>query len=174
MKKHLLSISSKSGSLYVFFLLVFLFSIPFWVAGPVAGRLLPEELTANLPVSALMVCAPITAAVLLVRREKGAGAVKALLKEAFSFRRIKRKVWYIPIFLLIPAMMVLQYWLLSLMGLELANPQDPRVMYLKAKAYLAIGMEKEGRSMARQAADFNGLSFTWPLVRDEARELARS
>jgi tetratricopeptide (TPR) repeat protein len=62
----------------------------------------------------------------------------------------------------------------ALYELELANPQDARVMYLKAKAYLAIGMEKEGRSMARQAADFNGLSFTWPLVRDEARHLARS
>ena len=62
----------------------------------------------------------------------------------------------------------------ALYELELANPQDPRVMYLKARAFLAVGMDDEGRDMARQAADFNGLSITWPLVRDEARVLASS
>jgi tetratricopeptide (TPR) repeat protein len=62
----------------------------------------------------------------------------------------------------------------ALYELELSDPQDPRVMYLKARAYLAIGMEAEGRELALRAADFNGLSFTWPLIRDEARALARS
>jgi len=163
MKKHLLSISSKSGSVYVFFLLVFLFSIPFWVAGPVAGRLLPEELTADLPVSALMVCAPITAAVLLVRKEKGAGAAKALLKEAFSFRRIKKKVWYIPIFLLMPTMMVLQYWLLKMMGQEFGKPQIPVLMLpVSFVVYFIAALGEEvgwqGYAIGRLQARWNALT----------------
>lgn len=62
----------------------------------------------------------------------------------------------------------------ALYELELANPQDPRVMYLKAQAYLGIGMASEGRELAHRAANFNGLSLTWPLIRDEARALAGS
>ena len=128
MKRHLLSISAKSGSLHIFFLLVFLFSIPFWVAGPVAERFLPEELTANLPVSSLMVCAPISAAVVLVRKEKGPGAAKELLKRALDYKRIKKKAWYLPVFFLMPAMMILQLGLMKLMRMPVGNPQVPDLM----------------------------------------------
>ena len=128
MKRHLLNGGLESRSPTIFFLLIVLFSLPFWVAGPIVERLLPAEVSANLPVSALMVCAPITAAVLLVRRAQGAATARALLKRAFDCKRIKRKAWYIPIFFLMPAMMVLQYELLKLMGLELANPRIPVLM----------------------------------------------
>ena len=128
MKRHWLSISAKSGSLHIFFLLVFLFSIPFWVAGPVAERLLPDELTASLPVSSLMVCAPVSAAVVLVRREKGPGAAKELLKRAFDYKRIRKKAWYVPILFLMPAMMVLQLGLMKLTGMPVGNPQVPVLM----------------------------------------------
>ena len=128
MKRHLLSIRAKSGSLNVFFLLVFLFSIPFWVAGPAVERLLPEELTASLPVSSLMVFAPISAAVVLVRREKGPSAAKELLKRAFDYRRIRKKAWYVPIVFLMPAMMVLQLGLMKLMEMPVGNPQVPALM----------------------------------------------
>jgi membrane protease YdiL (CAAX protease family) len=125
MKRHLLSISAKSGSLHIFFLLVFLFSIPFWFAGPVAERFLPEQLTANLPVSSLMVCAPISAAVVLVRKEKGPGAAKELLKRALNYKRIRKKAWYLPVLFLMPAMMILQLGLMKLMRMPVENPQVP-------------------------------------------------
>jgi len=128
MKRHLLNGRVEGRSPTIFFLLVFLLSIPFWVAGPVVERLLPDGLSATLPASALMVCAPLTAAVILVRRETGPGAAKELLKRAFDHVRIKRKAWYIPIFFLMPAMMVLQCGLTKLMGMPLADPQVPALM----------------------------------------------
>lgn len=88
---------SKGRSPLTFLLLVFLLSVPFWVMGPVVERLLPGELPVDLPISALMGLAPVTAAAVLVRREGGSEAVKALLKGAFDYRRIRRKAWYVPI-----------------------------------------------------------------------------
>jgi membrane protease YdiL (CAAX protease family) len=111
-----------------FFALVFLLSIPIWVLGPVAERFLPEELTATLPVSSLMFFVPASAALILVWREGGSGAAKRLLKRAFDYRRIKRKVWYVPILLLWPAMMVLQYGLMKLMAVPLPDPRLPGLM----------------------------------------------
>jgi len=56
--------------------------------------------------------------------------------------------------------------------LDQANQQDPRVMYLKAKAMLAAGDQAGAREMALKSAQFNGLSGTWPYVRAEAMVLA--
>ena len=50
----------------MFFLLLFVISIPFWVIGAVAENV-AKMLPINLPVSALMFVCPITAALLLVR-----------------------------------------------------------------------------------------------------------
>ena len=163
MKKHLLSISSKSGSMYVFFLLVFLFSIPFWVAGPIVERFLPAELSANLPVSSLMICAPIIAAVLLVRKEQGPDAARALLKRAFDYKRIKRTAWYVPIVFLFPAMMLLQYGLLRLLGLEIGNPQIPTLMVPISFVMFfiaALGEEVgwQGYAIGRLQARWNALT----------------
>jgi hypothetical protein len=93
MKRQLLNGRPEGRSLAIFFLLVFLLSVPFWVAGPIVERLLPAELSANLPVSALMACAPVIAAVLLIRREQGAGAASGLLRRALDYKRIHRKAW---------------------------------------------------------------------------------
>ena len=163
MKRHLLSIIAKSGSLSIFFLLVFLFSIPFWVAGPIAERFLPAELTANLPVSSLMICAPIIAAVLLVRREQGPDAARALLKRALDYKRIRRTAWYVPIVFLFPATMLLQYGLLRLGGLEIGNPQIPGLMVPVSFALFfmaALGEEVgwQGYAISRLQAQWNALT----------------
>lgn len=115
-------------SLFPFFLLVFLLSIPIWVLGPIAERFLPEELTATLPVSSLMFCVPISAAMILVRREKGSGAGKKLLKRAFDHGSIKGKIWYVPILLFWPATMVLEYGLVKLVGGALPDLRLPGLM----------------------------------------------
>ena len=159
MKRHLQSISAKSRSLTIFFLLVFLLSVPFWVAGPIAERFLPAELSAHLPVSALMACAPIIAAVLLVRREQGAGAASALLRRALDYKRIQRKAWYVPIFFLLPAMMVLQYGLLKLMGPVLAEPQLPVLTVPVSFAVFFIGAL--GEEVGWQGYAFGRLQARW-------------
>ncbi len=163
MKRRLLNGRLEGRSLAIFFLSVFLLSVPFWVAGPIVERLLLTELSASLPVSALMACAPITAAVLLVRREQGAGAARALLKRAFDYKRSKRTTWYVPIFFLFPAMMVLQYGLLRLMGLEIGNTQIPALMIPVSFVAFFIGalgeeVSWQGYAIGRLQARWNALT----------------
>jgi membrane protease YdiL (CAAX protease family) len=75
-----------------------------------------------------MAFCPIIAALILVRRDEGSEGVKALLRRAFDYRRIKGKAWYVPILFLWPAMMILEYGLLKLMGVPLPVPQLPVLM----------------------------------------------
>ena len=117
--------ASGNRSPLTFFLLVFALSIPLWVIGPVVEQFLPGEMPTDLPISSLMVCCPIIAAVILVRRDAGSEGVKRLLRRAFDFKRIRRKAWYVPILLLWPAVMVLEYGLITLMGAPLPDPQLP-------------------------------------------------
>ncbi len=104
----------------IFFLLLFALSSPFWVFGAaMGGQLLP-----GLPVSAvvLVFCPLITALILVYRKNKIAG-VTELLKRAFDYKRIRAKVWYAPIVLLMPAVMVVEFGLLRLAGSPVPDPQ---------------------------------------------------
>jgi hypothetical protein len=128
MKGHRLNSRSKNRSVATFFLLVILLSIPVWFMGAVAEQFLPGEMPTDLPISSLMACCPIIAAVILVRRDEGSEGVKALLRRAFDYRRIKGKAWYVPILFLWPAMMVLEYGLMKLKGVPLPDPRLPGLM----------------------------------------------
>jgi membrane protease YdiL (CAAX protease family) len=101
-----------------FVLLVFALSIPFWLAGATGEQLLP-----GLPVSSLMFICPATAALICVYREKKTTGVTELLKRSFDFQRIRAKIWYVPIILLMPGIIVLSYGLMRLIGLPLPAPQ---------------------------------------------------
>lgn len=125
MKRHPLDSAPEKRSPWTFFLLVFVLSIPFWVVGPVAERLLPEELPESLPVSSLMIIAPVVAAVILVWRQEGPDAAKRLLRSAFDYRRIRKRAWYVPSLFFWPAAMVLQYGLMKLMRVPLPDPRIP-------------------------------------------------
>ncbi|MFB9890785.1 CPBP family intramembrane glutamic endopeptidase [Planobispora takensis] len=92
-----------------FIVLVFALSVPFWLAGAAAGRLWQQ-----LPVSALMACCPVLAAVILTRRE-GPAAVGRLLGRAGDWRVIPNLRWYAPIVMPAPAVMAASY--LALVGL---------------------------------------------------------
>jgi CAAX protease family protein len=134
------AIASRSGAPLKFFLLVFALSVPFWLIGAASGvQILP-----GLPVSALGAFCPLMAASILVYRENKTEGVKELLKKAFDYNRIKAKVWYAPIVLLMPGVMVLTYGLMRLTGAPLPIPQFPvlsaPVMFL-AFFIAAIGEE---------------------------------
>jgi len=109
-----------------FFLLVFVISAPFWLMGAMAEQKLP--LPFNLPVGSLVLICPMIAALILVYRENGLDGVKQLLKRSFDFKRIKGKIWYVPIFFLMPGIMVLEYGLMKLMGVSIPNFQFPVLM----------------------------------------------
>lgn len=128
MKGHRLNGGSKNWSVATFFLLIFLFSIPIWFMGALAEQLLPGEMPTNLPISSLMACSPVIAAVILVRRQEGSAGVRRLLMRAFDYRRIKEKAWYVPILFLWPAMMVLEYGLMKRLGVLLPDLRLPVLM----------------------------------------------
>jgi membrane protease YdiL (CAAX protease family) len=139
MKRLSLDGSSQKRTLWTFFLLVFLLSIPFWVAGPVAERFLADDLPVSLPISSLMSCCPIIAALILVHRREGQEAAKTLLKRAFDFKRIGSRAWYVPISLTWPSLMVLQYGLMTLAGVPLPGPQVPLLAALISFVVFFIG-----------------------------------
>jgi membrane protease YdiL (CAAX protease family) len=109
-----------------FFILTFTLSIPFWLMGSIAEQKLP--LPFNLPVGALVLVCPMIAALILVYMENRSNGVKQLLKRAFDFKRIKRKIWYVPIFFMMPGIIVLEYGLMKLMGISVPNFQFPVLM----------------------------------------------
>lgn len=111
--------ASSKRSLLKFYILVFALAVPFWLIGAVVEV---DGLPLDLPVSALMVVCPITAAWILVRREEGPGGMRRLLTRVFDFRKITRRTWYLPSIFLMPIMLVLTYWAMRLMGLSLHEP----------------------------------------------------
>lgn len=111
--------SEKGKSPWLFFALTFAFTIPFWVIGGVAGfQLLP-----GIPIDGLAFICPGLAALVLTFKEEGKSGAKALLRRTFDFNRIKEKVWYAPILLLMPFVMVLSYLLIHLSGTQIPSPQ---------------------------------------------------
>jgi uncharacterized protein len=111
--------AARNRSPLAYFMLTFALSIPFWVLGAVSQR----QLLPSIPVSALMIVAPMIAALIFVYRENKAAGVQALLKSAFDFKRVKFKLWYVPTILLMPGIMLISYVALRMAGVALPNPQ---------------------------------------------------
>jgi hypothetical protein len=103
------AITRERRSPLAFFALLFASSVPFWLAGIVAERFLPKDRPVNLPFSALMAFNPMLVALYLTYRESGGAGVKALLRKPFDYWKIQNKRWYLPIFLTMPAIMLLEY-----------------------------------------------------------------
>jgi uncharacterized protein len=95
-----------------FFLLLFVLSIPVWLAdSTTAWQLLPGG-----PPSALMFVSPPLAAALLVWRESGFNGTKQFLMRSFDYRRIHAKIWILPKLLLMPGVMLFSYAVMRLFG----------------------------------------------------------
>jgi membrane protease YdiL (CAAX protease family) len=119
------STPSRPGSVWIFFLLVYLLAAPFYVLDALYGEAWKKIVPINLPLSAMMFVVPLLAAVLLTHREQGRAGVKELLKRVFDYRRIKHKRWYLVILGLWPALMLLEYGLMTLMGVPLPDFEFP-------------------------------------------------
>lgn len=97
------NLTARKPSPWIYFLLVFLLTIPEYAAGLVA------------PYSIVMVANPFLAATILTYREKGSDGVKQLVMRSFDFKRITGKTWYLPILLLMPVVMILELAWMSLL-----------------------------------------------------------
>jgi membrane protease YdiL (CAAX protease family) len=112
-------------SVWIFFALVFLAAVPFYLLGARFGRTWAKALPITLPLSALMFVVPALVAALLTRREQGPAGVRALLRRAFDFGRIAHKRWYLAILGLWPALMLLEYGILTWIGVSLPPFEFP-------------------------------------------------
>ena len=97
--------NTSTKSPWTFFLLVFALCLPIWLVGAVIG----QQALPGIPVSSLVIVTPVLAALILVYKENGIAAMIDLLKRSFDFRRIKAKVWLVPIVLFWPGVMVMSY-----------------------------------------------------------------
>ena len=102
-----------------FVVLVFALSVPLWLL----GWNYRVEILPGLPLGAIMVVAPMAAALILIARQSGRGAAAAHLAKSFDARRIAPKYWYLPIILLQPAIAVASYGLMRALQLPLPSPQ---------------------------------------------------
>lgn len=102
-----------------FVLLVFALSVPLWLL----GWKYRMEILPGLPLGAIMVVAPLAAAVILVARRGGRAAVAAHLAKSFDASRIAPKYWYLPILLLQPAVAVASYGSMRALHMPLPPPQ---------------------------------------------------
>ncbi|MBX6384782.1 MAG: CPBP family intramembrane metalloprotease [Microbispora sp.] len=148
--------------------LTFALSVPFWVAGPAIGRL-----SENLPVSALMACCPVLAAVVLVRRE-GRGAVARLLLRVVDWRAAPHPGWYAVALVLPLGVMTASYAVMVLLGRSLPGPRVApiEVPLLFAVFLLAAACEEAGWTAyatdplrARRSVPVTGLilGVTWAV-----------
>ncbi len=113
-----MSALSPKSSLY-FCLMVFVFSFFLWLMAGEGDLGLPI----NLPASSLMAFFPLaTACIIAYGEEKGKG-VRNLFKRVIDFSPIRRKVWYFPALLLMPAALLVSYLFMSLMDSPLPEPE---------------------------------------------------
>ncbi len=115
------STDARARSPLTFFLLVYALAVPFWLLGAATSY----ELLPGIPMAGLGIVCPTIAALILVYRENGAAGPLALLKRSFDYKRIRAKVWYLPILLLAPGVAVASYAVLRMTGTPLPIPQFP-------------------------------------------------
>ena len=104
----------KGKSLSAFFLLAVAFYIPIAIYADV--QVFPNWALINF--GAFI---PMAVALILVYRENGTASMVELLKRPFDFKRIQSKIWYLPIFLVIPFTVFVQYGLALLFGLPVSS-----------------------------------------------------
>ena len=108
--------TTKKQSPLLFFLLTFMLTMPAYILVGLVSKnvfLKPDMAVFFIFLSAL---APIGAALVLIYRENGKEGTKKLLKRSFDFKRITKKIWFIPIIFLMPLIFVIAYALLVLTG----------------------------------------------------------
>lgn len=134
--------SERLGSPFLFFALVFLLSVPIWAV----GVFVDHQLMPGLPITALIIVAPVIAAFILRWREAGRVEAAAFLARAFDFRRNRSLGLYAFALLLMPALSVIAFVVSGLTGTPLPAPQFTvvDVLLLCALFFVAATMEELG------------------------------
>jgi membrane protease YdiL (CAAX protease family) len=141
-----------------YFGLVLVLTIPFWLFG---GAKLP--IPVDLPVSALASFNPLIAALILAYRRDGSRGSKALLRKALDYKKIKHKIWYLPILFLNPMIVILSYAVMRLVELPLPNPQIPWLM--APVFFLAFFIAAIGEELGWMGYAFDPMQDRWGALK---------
>lgn len=115
--------AERRRSPWVFFGLVVVLSVPLYVLNPLVHA---AGMPKNMPVlDAALAFVPFTAAAILTARHEGAAGVARLLRRAVDLGRVRRKAWYLPVFLLAPGTLLVSYGLMRMFGVEVVG--QPRL-----------------------------------------------
>ncbi len=144
----------------VFFILVFVLTIPFWALSTFVKF---EGLPDNLPVTDIgaTFIPLITAAILVYRKEKFAG-VKKLILRMFDFVNIKQKIWYAPIILLMPILYLLTYVIMRMIGLPVAT--EWRIPTLAPLIFLAFFSAAAGEELGYMGYAIDPMQERWSAL----------
>lgn len=152
--------TSISKSPLIFFLLVFALTIPFWV---LSTMIKVEGLPDNLPVTDIgATFVPLIAASILVYREEKFAGVKRLLRRAFDYKRIKQKIWYVPIIFLMPLLYLLTYGVMRLIGLPL--PAEWRIPFLTPLLFVGFFIAAAGEELGYMGYVIDPMQDRWSAL----------
>ena len=102
-----------------FFGLTVALTVPFWIIGGASGT----ALMPGLPIAALAVICPATAALILSWRLTGVASARALVMRTIDLGRIKPKAWWLLLVLFSPAVSVAAFFISRNLGSGIPNPQ---------------------------------------------------
>ena len=111
--------SSVKKSPLKFFLIIYGLSIPLWI---IETMIDVKGLPLDIPITDIFAAfTPLIAAVILVYKEKGFVGITELFKRILDFKRITKKIWYVPIIFLPFLMYFLIYVVIRVLGLSLPS-----------------------------------------------------
>jgi membrane protease YdiL (CAAX protease family) len=104
------TISAKAPkNVTAFFVLTFVLTIPIYIL----AIFVPAMEAAT---SFLFVFIPLISALVLAFRENGSDGAKKLIKRSFDFKKITRKMWYVPLVFMMPFVFLVVFWILGFIG----------------------------------------------------------
>lgn len=108
------------ASTSIYFILVFMLTIPFYILGASSAKLpgLPF-----LPVNTLMVLVPVLVALFLTYWQHGGRGAVTLLKSPFTYEQNLGAIWILIALLFMPAVCLLEFGILRLVGSKVPFPQ---------------------------------------------------
>jgi membrane protease YdiL (CAAX protease family) len=147
------------GFPWAFFVLVVLLALPLWVIAALTGWVIP---VVGLPVSALIAFCPMTAALIVAYREGGADGARALLARSVDYSRIRDRRWYLAIFLLMPAIMAIEFAVMRAMG---TLPPDPHLpLELAPLLFAVFVISGLGEELGWTGYATDRLQARWPAL----------
>jgi membrane protease YdiL (CAAX protease family) len=138
-----------------FFVLTFFMSSLLWILTALTTPFLSKEV----PIGTLMVFTPLIAAFILTYRESGIDSAKKLLKRSFDYKRITGKIWYVPIFFLMPIIYVSTLGLMSLIGIPI--PESTVPIIATPILFLIFFIMALGEEVGWQGYTFDPMEKRW-------------